>query len=103
MNEFYLILGMMGITFTIRYAVLGVSGRSHFSQPFTDLLKYIPPAVLSAIVIPEVLLSNREPPTGINPRLISAIVAVLVSYRTKNLLLTISIGMMSFLALKAIL
>ncbi|MGG6270688.1 AzlD domain-containing protein [Leptolyngbya sp. AN03gr2] len=102
MNEVYLIVGMMGVTFAIRYAVLGIGGRLHLSQTFTHLLKYIPPAVLTAIVVPEVLLSNDQPFTGINPRLVGAIVAILASYRTQNLLLTIALGMLTFFVFKLI-
>lgn len=103
MNEVYLIVGMMGVTFAIRYAVLGLGGRLHLSQKFTHLLRYIPPAVLTALVVPAVLMpTNNEPLTGSNARFISAIAAILVSYRTKNILLTIAIGMLTFFILKAI-
>jgi branched-subunit amino acid transport protein len=103
MNEFYLILGMMSVTFTIRYALLGLGGRLQFSPSITHLLRYIPPAVLTAIVAPAVLMpTNDEPLIGINPRLMGAIIAILVSYRTKNLLLTIGLGMLTFLILKTI-
>ena len=100
MNEFYLIVGMMIVTFAVRYIVLGFGGRLHLSETFTHLLRYIPPAVLTAIVVPAVLMPT-EPLTG-NPRLIGAIVAILVSYRTQNLLLTIAIGMLTFLVFETI-
>jgi branched-subunit amino acid transport protein len=99
MNEFYLIAGMAGITFTIRYLLLGISGRFHLSPQITDLLRYIPPAVLTAIVVPAVLMPTGDALllTLNNARLVGAIVAALVSYRTKNLLLTIALGMTTFL------
>ncbi|WP_088891055.1 AzlD domain-containing protein [Leptolyngbya ohadii] len=98
MNEFLLIAGMAGITFSIRYLLLGVGGRIRLSEKVIHLLRYVPPAVLTAIVVPAVLM-----PTGDelmlapnNARLIGAIVAVVVSYRTQNLLLTIGLGMAAF-------
>lgn len=98
MNEFYLIAGMAAITFAIRYGLLGISGRIRLSEKLTQLLRYIPPAVLTAIVVPAVLMPTGDTlliaPT--NARLVGAIVAVLVSYKTKNLLLTIGLGMLSF-------
>lgn len=103
MNEVDLIVGMMAVTFAIRYAVLGLGGRLHPSEKFTHLLQYIPPAVLTAIVVPAVLMpTTNESLTGIAVRFLSAIAAVFVSYRTKNLLLTIALGMLTFFILKAI-
>jgi branched-subunit amino acid transport protein len=103
MNEFYLIVGMMGVTFSIRYAVLGLGGRLHLSQKLTNLLGYVPPAVLTAIIVPAVLMPTDEQSlTLINARSISAIVAIMVSYSTKNLLLTIGLGMTTFLILKTV-
>jgi branched-subunit amino acid transport protein len=98
-QEFYLIVGMTAVTFAIRYVVLGVGGRLPLSPTMTDLLRYIPPSVLTAIVVPEVLMPNNELLTTINPRLVSAIVAIFVSYYTKNLLWTILIGMVAFFVL----
>jgi branched-subunit amino acid transport protein len=102
MQEFYLIVGMMVVTFIIRYGALGLGGRLTLSPTLIDLLRYIPPAVLTAIVVPEILMPNNELLTGISPRFISAIVAIAMSYYTKNLLWTISIGMLAFLGLEAI-
>ncbi len=98
MNEFYLIAGMAAITFAIRYGLLALGGRIRLSSKLTQLLRYIPPAVLTAIVVPAVLMptGNELQITPTNARLVGAIVAVLVSYKTKNLLLTIGLGMLSF-------
>lgn len=99
MNEFYLIAGMAAITFTIRYSLLYLGGRFQLSPKMTDLLRYVPPAVLTAIVVPAVLMPSGDSLmlTPTNARLMGAIVAVVVSYKTKNLLLTIGLGMVTFL------
>lgn len=100
MNEFILILGMALVTFLIRYPIIGMSGRIKLSPQFLQLLSYVPPAVLTAIVVPAVLI-----PTGdrilldyTNARLIGAIAAILVGVWLKNLLLTIVVGMVAFFA-----
>lgn len=100
MNEFILILGMALVTFLIRYPIIGMSGRIKLSPQFLQLLSYVPPAVLTAIVVPAVLI-----PTGdrilldyTNARLIGAIAAILVGVWRKNLLLTIVVGMVAFFA-----
>lgn len=98
MNELMLIGGMALITFTIRYALLGLSECIHLSPRLIELLRYVPPSVLTAITTPAVLMPTGELiVTSTNARLVGAIVAILVGYRTKNLLWTIALGMLAFL------
>lgn len=97
MNEFLLILGMATITFLIRYPVLAMSGRIQLSPRFLQLLRYVPPTVLTAIVVPAVLMPNQELWIDYtNARLIGAIAAITVAFWRKNLLLTIVVGMAVF-------
>jgi branched-subunit amino acid transport protein len=98
MNEFYLIAGMALVTFAIRYPVLAMSGRIKLSPQFLQVLRYVPPVVLTAIVVPAVLM-----PTGqtlevsyTNARLVGAIAAIVIGIWRKNLLLTIVLGMLVF-------
>ncbi len=98
MNELYLIGGMALVTFTIRYSVFVVAGQVEFSTRLVSALRYVPPAVLTAIIVPAVLI-----PTGqtvsfsyTNPYLVGALLAFGVSWFSKNLLLTILLGMLAF-------
>ena len=50
MNEFLLVAGMAAVTFAVRWPVLTVVGRIPLPQPVLDALKFIPPAVLTAII-----------------------------------------------------
>jgi branched-subunit amino acid transport protein len=95
MNEFRLLLGMFLATFSVRYPVLALVSRIHLPRIITSGLKYIPPAVLTAIIVPAVLLpGGNSKPLGLsNAPLFASIIAALVSWRTKNLLLTIVVGM----------
>ncbi|MEM9540896.1 MAG: AzlD domain-containing protein [Cyanobacteria bacterium P01_E01_bin.42] len=96
--EFYLVLGMAAVTFGIRYFVLGMSDRIQLPPLIIEALRYIPPAILTAIVIPEVLIPNGDRIVFdyTNARLIGAIAAVAIGYWRKNLLLTIVVGMLTF-------
>lgn len=97
MNEVLLIGGMALVTFAIRYPVIALSGRIKLSSQFLQMLRYVPPAVLTAIVFPAVLMpENALWITHTNARLIGAIAAVLVGVWRKNLLLTIVVGMLVF-------
>lgn len=95
-NEVVMIVGMMLVTFLPRYGVLALVGKIELPKPVIRALKFVPPAVLSAIILPAMLLKDDQP--YISPQnsfLVAGIVAGLVAWRTRNLLLTIVIGMVS--------
>jgi branched-subunit amino acid transport protein len=95
MSEVVLVAGMAFVTFMIRYPVLALLGKMPMPEPILRALRYVPPAVLSAIIVPAVLMPNDEFKIANNAFLVAALVAILVSWRTKSLLLTIVIGMAS--------
>ena len=98
MNEALLIGGMAIVTFSIRYPILALSGQLKLSPQVIQVLSYVPPAVLTAIVIPSVLMpsSNSIDLSYTNARLVGAIVAVLIGFWRQNLLLTIGAGLLAF-------
>jgi branched-subunit amino acid transport protein len=103
MRDVYLLAGMAIVTFLIRYSLIGMSGRIELSSAIKQLLRYIPAAVLTAIVVPAVLMPDGELLLSYtNARLIGAIAAILISLWTKNLLLTIVLGMLIFFAWQAL-
>ncbi len=93
-----MVAGMFLVTFGVRYPVLALVSRVTLPPAVMDALKFIPPAVLAAIIAPAVLM-----PQGIidfslhNAYLIAAVAAGLLAWRSKNLLLTIVAGMVFFL------
>lgn len=102
MNEALLIGGMALVTFGVRYPVLAILGRVDLPDGVFRALRFVPPAVLTAIIIPEMFM--REGTFSFspaNPYLIGGIAAALIAWRSKNLLLTILTGMAIFLLWKA--
>jgi branched-subunit amino acid transport protein len=100
--EFPLILGMFLVTFGVRYPVLAFASRVELPDIILRSLKYIPAAVLSAIIAPAVFMpdgSSLDFSLG-NSYLLAGAAAALISWRTKNLLLTILLGMAIFLGLR---
>ena len=103
MNEFIMIAGMALVTFTPRYGVLALLGRVEMPKPLFKALRFVPVAVLSAIIVPDLLLKDNNlyfAPQ--NSFLVAGIVGAVVSWRTKNLLLTIVVGMAAFLLWRAV-
>ncbi len=102
MNEFILVLGMMLVTFGVRYPVLAVVGRLNLPPAVLRALQYVPAAVLTAIIVPAVLI--QEGTVNFSPQnaaLVGAIIATGIAWYTKSLLWTILIGMAVFLFWRA--
>jgi len=99
MNEFYLITGMACVTFLIRYIMLPLSGKFEFPPLLNKALKFVPPAVLTAIIVPSVLMptGNKIMFSLDNAYLVGGLAAFFVGLVTKNLLLVIIISMAIFL------
>ncbi|MCX6078742.1 MAG: AzlD domain-containing protein [Chloroflexi bacterium] len=94
-----IILGLL--TFATRLSFIALLERINLPRNFQRALRFVPIAVLSAIIAPELAYSNNQLAISItNPRLLAGLIATLVAYRTKNVILTIIIGMSAFWLLK---
>ena len=83
------------LTFLIRLSF--ISGGRHLAlgPRFQALLRYVPLAVLSALIAPEILVRHGVlDPGPSNPRLWAGAAAVLVAYFSRNVLATIASGML---------
>lgn len=97
-HEVILLGGMTLVTFLVRYPLLAMSGRLTLPPKLLQALNYVPPAVLTAIVVPTVLVEGGDLWLGWeNPRIIGALAAIGIGLWQKNLLLTILVGMGVFL------
>lgn len=94
-----MIAGMALVTFGIRYIMFPISGRFQFPELFKRGLRYVPPAVLTAIIVPSVLMPTGETLnlTLSNPYLIGALAACIIGGLFKNLLLTIVVSIVVFM------
>jgi len=101
MNEFLLIAGMFVITFGIRFVMYACAGKISFPAWLASSLKFVPPAVLTAIIIPSVIMPDGFIDISFsNSYLIAGIFAFVIALLTNNLLKTIGLGMGFFLVLQ---
>jgi branched-subunit amino acid transport protein len=92
------------LTFVIRFSFIYLFGKFHIPETMRRALHYVPPAVLSAIVFPELLLPNGTLDLSFtNYRLLAGLVAMLVAWWTKNILVTIIVGMIALFILRFLL
>jgi branched-subunit amino acid transport protein len=89
------------ITFGMRFSLIFLFGKFEIPETMRKALHYVPPAVLSAIILPELLYPSNQFDLSLgNTRLLAGIVAILVAWFTKNTLLTILAGMIALLLLQ---
>ena len=89
------------ITFGMRFSLIFLFGRLEVPETMRRSLHYVPPAVLSAIILPELLYPAGSLDLSLgNTRLLAGIIAILVAWYSKNTLLTILAGMIALLILQ---
>ena len=101
MKNFVLIFLMMVVTFGVRYPVLALVGRFDLPKPVKRALRFVPVAVLSALCAPMVLIQQGQWDISFNNAyLIASIVAIVVAWKSRHLLLTIVLGLLVFALLR---
>jgi branched-subunit amino acid transport protein len=81
-------------TYTLRLSLIGLAGRVNLPARVERGLRFVPVAALTALVTPDLLggASGTALLTH-NPRLWAGLVAIIVAWRTRNVLLTVAVGM----------
>ncbi|GAB4463886.1 MAG: hypothetical protein Kow00120_30170 [Anaerolineae bacterium] len=95
----FLAIGMALVTFAVRYPLLAFTGRVSLPARVVRALRFVPVAVLSALVAPAMFMPAGAPDISLtNAYLVSGLVTVAIAWWKKNLLLTIVLGMAVFFA-----
>ena len=97
------VLALAGLlTFGTRLSFIALLGRVETPDLLRRALRYVPPAVLSAIILPEMVVRQGTVDLSLhNHRLLAGVAAALVALRTRNVLFTIGAGMVALWALQA--
>ncbi len=94
-----IIVGLL--TLGIRLSFMVFMGKMQVSHIAQRALRFVPIAVLSALIAPALFFPNGSLDVSLsNIRLMAGILAILVAWRTKNVLLTIFSGMVCLLILQ---
>ncbi len=92
-----LIVAMAVVTFLTRYVALAAASQVALPDWCRRALGYVPPAVLTAIIVPAVLSPRGALDLSLqNSYLVGGAVAMVVAWRTRQLLPTIAVGMVVF-------
>ena len=92
------------LTFATRLSFIFLLDRIRVPDWFRRSLRFVPAAVLSAIILPELTSPNNTLfLSWRNPQLLAGLVAILVAWKTKNVILTILAGMAALIVFELVL
>jgi branched-subunit amino acid transport protein len=97
MNIWIVMICIGILTFLTRLSFIALLEKIRLPVAFQHALRFVPIAVLSAIIAPELGYYNDVLTLSpANPRLLAGIIATVVAYVTKNVVWTIIAGMAAF-------
>ncbi len=103
MNIWLAIIGMGIITYALRLGPILLMERIEIGGTARQALRFVPAAVLSAIIFPGLLIPGGTLDISLgNERLLAGLLAAIVAWRTKNVLWTIAVGMAALWLLQAV-
>src|SRR4051812_6639077 len=104
MNLWLTIIAMGVVTYLLRLSLIALLGRVEVPALVSRGLRFVPPAVLSALILPELVQPSGQLNLSLgNVRLLAGVLAMLVAWRTRNVLLTVGAGMLGLWILQTVL
>jgi len=89
------------LTYATRLFPIISYGRFEMPSQVERALRFVPVAVLTAIFLPEMAYIQEELMLSFrNPRLLAGLLAIVVAWRTKNVMYTILAGMLTLWVLQ---
>ena len=85
------------ITYFTRMSMVTLIDKDIFSENFRKILNYVPSVVFPSIIFPGILLDDYGVlVTIMDPKIYGALIAIIVGYFSRNVILTIVSGMASY-------
>mgnify|MGYP001428918242 FL=1 len=97
MSDWALIVSCGIITFLTRFSMIALLKKEMFNDRARQVLSYVPTAIFPAIIFPAIFLDD----TGLiqiedNPKILAALIAMIIGIMTKNIIATIFSGLASY-------
>ncbi|PLX90492.1 MAG: hypothetical protein C0619_09300 [Desulfuromonas sp.] len=92
-NLWIVILSIGIATFFIRFSFIWLLGNRKINSTIQNLLQFVPPAVLAALITPSFLLTPEAQFSIANQRMWAGFFAALVAWKTRNVIFTIASGL----------
>ena len=85
------------LTYFTRMTMIALVNRDMLGERIKAVLEYVPSAVFPAIIFPAIFINDFGSFVEMNdPKILGAIVAIIVGYFSKNIITTIVSGLISY-------
>ena len=97
MSNWALIIYCGLITYLTRFTMISLIKKEMFNERIREILSFVPSAIFPAIIFPEIFIND----VGLfqiddNPKIIAAIIAVLIGIFSRSIIATIFSGLASY-------
>ena len=97
MSNWLLIIYCGLITFLTRFSRIALLKREMFNDRIREILSFVPSAIFPAIIFPAIFLDNSgDFQLENNPKIMAAIIAMLIGIISQNIIATIISGLASY-------
>jgi branched-subunit amino acid transport protein len=96
MAVWLIIVAMGAVTYASRLSFVSVLGELGLPAAVRRAVSLAPPAVLAALILPQLLDAGHATAFTFDPaKVLAGVLAAFVAWRTHNVLLTIGVGMLA--------
>ena len=97
MSNWALIVYCGLITFLTRFSMIALLKKEMFNDRIREILSFVPSAIFPAIIFPAIFLDNSgDFQLENNPKIMAAIIAMLIGIVSQNIIATIISGLASY-------
>ena len=97
MSDWTLIICCGLITFLTRFSMIVLLKKEMFNDRIREVLSYVPSAIFPAIIFPAILIDNNGSiQLEDNPKILAAIIAMVIGIFTRNIIATIFSGLTTY-------
>ena len=97
MSNWLLIIYCGLITFLTRVSMIALLKKEMFNDRIREILSFVPSAIFPAIIFPAIFLDNSgDFQLENNPKIMAAIIAMLIGIISQNIIATIISGLASY-------
>ena len=85
------------ITYLTRMGMITLIDKDIFNENFRKILNYVPSVVFPSIIFPGILLDDYGTLVAItDPKIYGALTAIIIGFFSRNVILTIASGLVSY-------
>ena len=97
MSNWVLIIYCGLITYFTRFTMIALIKKEMFNDRIREILSFVPSAIFPAIIFPAIFIdSSGSIDISENPKILAAIIALIIGAISKNILATIFTGLITY-------